>query len=267
MQQTHGEILTISVGTAIALEALIKVENTHPQTRLYMNVRTLLRNFLGSIEDVEQVSVKELTGAFLREMKQIRTIVTTSIPGKMELIYYMPSYATLPKKMPRAKFKEPRTNKQVNEFKTSEAIWDGVVKSSTIKEIKIVDSSISGDNTSAFIITHMPVDLLSESSFRDLKLVESHTGTIKGKLEWNTKLTNYEKYKNMPFCALTLQVFGDKSTMFHSLGNKFTSTLLEIAEKNNWKPTTTRMKIKYDLDNWKDKYSAQILLSMLKAKV
>lgn len=111
-------------------------------------------------------------------------------------------------------------------------------------------------------MTHVPVDLLTGTRFSKLTLLESHTAKLKNKLDWNSKLTNGKDLPNMPFNAMTLQVFGDGGLFFSPMPMAVKKEVMSIAEKYKWTPATSLDKVKYGLQGMNDHLTRQILLTM-----
>ena len=267
MERVLGEKVAISVGTAIAIEKIIEGGVGREFDNIYFNLKTLFRNFHDSIKDTSKMDMKVVKSEFLKELETIVAITQDVIDGNLSPVIYYMSYSSAMRNMKYAKFKKPSTKNQLAYVAAEKEVLTWLFKQKFASTIAKLDSSINGGNIRALILTHLPIDLLSDLSFRNLVLVESYTGELKDKLKWGTKLTNPEKYGHLPFCALTIQVVGDGSNLFTSGGRKFTDTLMEIAEKNNWHQATKLMKIRYDLGKWKDRYTAAILTEMAMVKL
>ena len=267
IEREVGEILTISVGTAIALEALMKSEKPIKHEHIFLNVRTLFRNFHGAIDDAEGKQLKRLKDEFLDELGQIKTAVETAIPGEITPVFYICSNASMSKMFKHAKLKAPSTSRQKNYASLERKVMEFIMESPLKRKIKIFDCVINGNNSKSLIMTHYPLELLSFKEFRSLELLESHTGVIKGRSEWNSKLTNPDAYRNLPFNILTLQLIGDQATQFNSLGAKYIKPIIEVSQKNNWTTATTNAKVKFDLDNYYDKLLVNLMKEMLSVKL
>lgn len=268
IERKIGETLTsVSVGTAISLEALMKIEKPLPEDFIFMNVRTIYRNFHNAIEAPEKISVKVLAEELEKEILNISMILGTRVPGNITPVFYICSNKSLRRIFSHAKLKEATTENQKNYESMERSVMEFLMETTVGKKIKIFDCLIKGSNSKALIFTHYPVELLSYPSFHTLKLIESNTGLIKDRSEWYTKLTNPESYLNLPFNALTIQIIGDNAHQFNSSGIKFIKPLKEIAEKGNWSTTTTNAKVKYDVEKYWDKLVANIYLEMLSSKL
>jgi hypothetical protein len=245
--RTLGEKISISVGTAIPIEKLLETGSKGIGT-LYLNVATLFRNFYGAIEDPDKVNKKDLVVAFVDELNQLYSIVLESVPGNIVPIFYNTSGKSLDNVFKHCSLKKPTTQAQRDYSNLQTYVINETVKLLGGIIVEEYDLLINGRNNISYIITSYPLDLLSYPKFRNLQLLESHTGNIKERKEWIHKLTSNEKYFNIPFNILSIQVLGDKSKWFNSMGRKYTSMLLNLAIKNKWHALTTTDKIVFDLD-------------------
>lgn len=95
------------------------------------------------------------------------------------------------------------------------------------------------------ITTNLPIDLCNRL---DMDLLESHTGIIKKKFEFNTKYhpIGDNKLANIPFMEMFLYILGDKNII-----KPFDITtrrgLLDLATSCNWSARTTREKVLNDI--------------------
>ena len=257
-----GEILAISVATAIPLEHLLATDIAKGYTHIYLNVRTLYRNFHGSFEKENVPTLTKYVDLFVTEILLIHSIISESVKGNLQPVYYMPTSKSLPVIMPWAKLKKESTQRQKN--------YESLEKMTIVKTLAkldknfvlIIDTLLKGQNASALIITHLPLDLLSYSSFRKLTLLESHTGALKSKVEWIVKLSKNSHYRNIPFNILSIQVLGDRNTQLGSMGIKLSNELLALAEKHHWSAITSLEKVKSDIRVMANKETAAFLLKL-----
>lgn len=262
-----GEILSLSVATAIPLETLMSTENAKGYSQLYINLSTLYRNFHNSFNNNLPV-LSKYVDLFVEEVLTIRSIVNDVIPGKLYPALYLTTAKSLSTTFPKAKIKIATTNLQKNFEELEKAtIVKALAKINKDEDIvKVYDLAIKGHNTSALILTHQPLDLMSYSSFRKLTLLESHTGTLKNKTEWILKLSKNEAYRNLPFNILTIQILGDSNHRLAGMTPKIKDTFLDLATTCNWSAITTLAKVKFDIQHHcKDKLMASIFLEMSSA--
>lgn len=249
-----GSILAVSVGTAIAIETLIGPNNTAKVSKVYINLRTVFRNYHEAFDSPYSVPFKKYCADFIEELNTIEELINVSLNGSVNVVWYLGTYVSVAKEMPLAKIWVPSTDKQKAmanmEYKV---LFEQLPKNSFFKNVIVIDSALNGHNSNALILTHMVVDLLSHPRFKKLSLLESHTGKIKEMSEWNTKLGCYKNDPNIPFNVLTIQLFGDKSTTFNSLSRKVTEPIYQLAKDKRWHPGLGLMRVKYDLDVMSEK--------------
>ena len=250
--RTLGE-LPISIATSLAVESILGINQLAPTAGglmdsiglLLVNIRTMVRNLVGSMESSDTVllTYETITRSIITEM----TVIDSLMKDK-EVTYYIPTYREVETKFPLAKIRLNNTPKQA----IYQALEQGVLrvlseeKDNLSSNVIVIDTKLPGKLTKAAIITNYPIDLLSYSSYLNLTLVESHTGAFKNKLLWNSKFVNGRDADNIPFDKAMLQIFGD-SVMFHPQGIKIRRRLLEIAEKFRWDPMTTKDRVLFSI--------------------
>jgi hypothetical protein len=251
MKRTLGETIPISIGTAVPIETLISERIKFASyTSVYINVRTLFRNFLASYEK-EPDANKDMFQEFVSDVDMIISVFN-NLPQKLYLYY--PSYKSLSSIFPKANLKKAKTKKQLDYVHYELMALKYLLESELKPMINLFDVKIQAKREKSLIITSYPVDLLSYKNFEVLTLLESHTGHTKSKVTWISKLTSNEAYQLLPFNGITMQIIGDKSNLFNSLDRGYVIGYLRISEKGLWSPTTTEEKIKFDISNDSDRF-------------
>jgi len=270
----------VSIGTSLALESLGDGPNPpyDPEREIpdridltyydevWLNLHCLFRNIMGSLDPVGANSVLpgDLADTLEFEVDLIRKLVNESTYGKTNTIVYASDYAGLERKYPHARLRKGTTDKQriytallVN---TLNVYLKGQVKSNSLLHFHL---EIKPKKTSkALILTNYAIDLLNHHRFKELNLLESHTGVLKSLSAFNTKYTGGKDLIRIPFNAAMLQVFGD-STTFHQWPKATRLEVLELADKYEWNALTTNDRLKYSISNMSDGYAAKLLLNML----
>ena len=270
----------ISVGTSLALESALvsnkpsidplrKIPqkiNLTDYDEFWINISTLYRNLIGSLtkDDSRRVHPGEVANGLMQEMDVIKEIVAAATFDKVKVIFYICDYRDIdPRHYPNAILKLNSTENQ----KIYQALHDTSINQ-VLKErknsnnIRTFHSELkTSEYRKAIIITHIAHDLLSFKNFKLLDLLESHTGVLKKKHQFNTKYQDGKKYSMMPFNKVFLQIFGD-SEHFKPFPIKLRDTLIKMAETNHWTPATTDDKLRYGISTMLDHYSKTILLSM-----
>ncbi|MEQ5216105.1 hypothetical protein ABN214_15420 [Proteus terrae] len=257
-------MLPISVGTSLAIEGLID-KGGLPIHNLALNIGTLFRNAYQAYETDDRPKLtsdilykdvlQDLTGIF-QNLKNISKV------KEPKMVPYHCTYAGLARSFPKAKLWSPTTEKQ-KAYAELERLTTNKILTEMRGYIERVDFTIPKSTTNTYVITHHVVDLLTPSGTGDVTLLESHTGALKDKELWYTKLTNGNELKRIPFNKMTLSVFGDKSVNFKANGFKLRSAVMSTAEEYKWTPMTTHERIRLTLGYLKDKELASELLSML----
>lgn len=251
----------LSIGTSLALESLCgfgEFENDKPHIdkidELRVNLRTLFRNFLGSIDKYvrETGRVSDFIDYFAEDLLILSTTIEQRSKGRVKVSFFLPKYtsAGFNKRFPKGILKVPKTAKQVLEHNLEEDVLKLFMSKPEYKERYSVDSvdfddKYRGDKTC--ILTNYPADLLNASHYSKLWLLESHSGGIKSNEQWYTKLTGGKNLHSIPFNKLTLQVFGDNNTLFSARERKLKTALIELSEQKGWSSVTTIEKVKFDI--------------------
>lgn len=255
-----GEKLPLSIGTAIALEAL---EDNVKYGSLWINLRTLFRNVYDSVEtDMRKyLSPTAVVDTIIEELGYINEYSK----GKIDHIQvYHREYADLLQRFPKAIIRVPNTPLQKSYDLFMHNVIDEVLRRDTDRTIDFNrGSQLAGKPVVSLIITHYPLDLLSRTQFTKLRLLESYTGLIKSKSQWNTKLTDGKLLKEIPFNEFTIQLFGDGPVQFMRYPKKTRDAIIELASEYKWSSMTTMEKVKQNLNWMKDRYSMEILKQLL----
>lgn len=242
------EPLSIATGVAIISslgrlpEAKDKVPPVTEHKHLLVHTRTLFRNILGAMPSAVRYELTEETiaEAITTEMRVIEHLVKEVSEGKCEVTFYECSYSNIMSEFGNSLPKIPRTKIQkylhALELNTLKHLKKEVINKPEIKYWNRKFPSFSGD---ALILTHFPVDLFNRYSFRNLRLLESHTGAIKGPALYATKLREGWGLQNIPFDRMTIQLFGDNQH-FSPMYKKIRMVIYNLAIKNNWTWATTK---------------------------
>lgn len=251
----------ISIGTAIAIQSICGFDpegkplqrgSVVPQYRnIFINVRTLARNFIGGqLPEVKSsLNEKDIVYGIISDLRIINEVLQKYTSFGINVIPYLCTYKGIKKVFPNAVFKEAKTELQRQQIMQENAVVDLIIKTqqtNNTNHILIFDTKFNipkQDDT--LIITHTPMDLLNEHLFRKLVLLESHTGKLKTSVEWNTKLKNFKpEFQRIPFNDITIQLFGDTGdTFFPILSPRFKSDLVDIADKFQWNPLTSKQRM------------------------
>ena len=261
--------LHVSIGTSLALEGALGIYPEHEVSpaplleynQLWINLATMFRNLFGSLTavDQDQVTAKDLTIALASEIPIVEAVVAEAAGRKVHVVFYVNDMKDVGKWFPNASIKKPTTNKQ----RIYQAIRDDVLKQLPSYlddgDFRLFHGKIQGEGRT-LILTHSAIDLLSYPSFDSLVLLESHTGKIKPRNQWGSKLGC--KDETLPLNTFTLQVFGDGSLYLSPLSIKYRRAVLGLAKHDRWSPVTTKEKIRVGLATVKDAEIRKRLLDL-----
>lgn len=245
--------LPLSVGTSLAIEAL-KDNDTYDT--LWINSATLFRNIYEAVDRDRRnlLTPAAIATTIEEEISFIRRYLGDKIDGVR--LYHL-GYRDLAKRYPHAILFTPKSDIQIQYdqvMNDSLEVLLGRDDGQTIEQDK--GSELRGETTKSLIITHYPTDLLSRTKFNQLRLLESHTGAIKTRSQWFTKLTDGKDLKIIPFNYFTIQIFGDGKKHFNRYPVKVRQAIIEIAKQYKWTPLTTMDKIRYGINRMPDQYAA-----------
>lgn len=274
----HRELgeLGLSIATDLAIAGAFGQHPDRPLPKqpildyslLLINVRTLVRNLLGSIQRERKILLtsEHSTEPLLYEMSAIQEIVDSKTNGKVKVGFFYSHYKDLHKEFPHANLKESKTQIQIVNEGLETSLTNGLVKR-LLKDnnfpFTVVDFLLTKTMNSTLLLTHIPLDLLARTKFEKLALLESHTGRVKNHLEWNTRLTNGKELTNIPFNRFTLQVFGDNGVFFSPIDRKAKNAVMDIATDRKWTTITTDDRIRYCIEQIEDIAIRQQLVSLL----
>ena len=265
-RKTSG--FTLSYSTGVAMEALFvprveifDEEHIAPERvalkrydSVYINVRTLLRNILNACDysSTQDVKPKELAQTLIEEIELIQSLFTNEGKSLIQPTFYDTNYQNFYRgKDPLYKLRAVSTPKQQAWFKT----LDTGLQEALSKGLRIVHSGSSLQSSrpgeKALVLTHVTPDLLSHTNFSSMELLESHTGKVKTRREWNTKYSSLgeEKFKSFPWTKQLLCYLGDKYILA-PLSITVRRTILGVGKERRWSPTTSPVMVNHDLQKY-----------------
>ncbi len=254
----------LSIGTAMAFESLFNGRepaydpkrsipdriNVANYQECYINLATLFRNLNGSVDNAFFMAAKPtaIVDVLLSEMDVIENLFSVEGNGVCVPIFYYSDYDDLEKKekLGIAIRKANTPNQKTIALLLKETIK--LLNRQTDAIVHVSDLLKPKAAVDALMISHHPYDLCAHKSFNSLSLLESHTGVLKTKRQWNSKYypVTGENMAHLPFHRKLLLVFGDR-VQIGPMPIKFRKTIMEASIKRNWTPLTTMEKIKLDL--------------------
>lgn len=250
------------------------VNNDHPNWTTYLfNIDTIFRNIRskkapvdkgGAFPSVkeEELTLKEIIDDMVTDISLFATYIDhyNRSNGDNYLILYYSEYDDLNKYgIPRTsphdlrnagliKRALPEVIKRIPEsFKSVRIFFSRsrhVPSKDLVNDIR-TDLRFIDRNAMTLMISHHPHDLHLVDTFRNLFLIESYTGTVKGKREFNSKLSVHED--TIPFNEVTHRAFGDKTDLKPSFSPKDRKKLIEMSQQKRWQIRTIR-EIEVDIE-------------------
>lgn len=257
----------VSVGTGLALESIFtkqipSIDNDRviPQKvnildyeYFFVNIATLFRNLMGSLtkEDSARVFPRELSQVLLQEMELIQELVSTESLNRTKTYFYVNQYKNAHSHLKYVLLKVDNTDRQkIFKHLQNESINLVLKEVKDNDFVKVFDDEIKPPTKGkALLLTHNAYDLLSSKNFQELHLIESHTGILKKKQDWNTKYHEGKSLLNIPFNKVFIKVFGD-SEIYKPMDIKLRRSVIELAEKQRWTALTTKDKIRHDINEY-----------------
>lgn len=255
----------LSIGTGLAVQTLFPVRqpvydpdrpapvpvDVTKYQECWINVHTLFRNIAGAAdkEAGRRASPTEYRDALLTEIEVIDSLFQIEGRGVCRPVYYYTTHGKLAKSVPsQVRLRQDSTDLQ-------KEYTEKLTKTTKLLE-QYTDQILNYDTeirptvkTNALMLSHMAYDLLSHPSFTSLELLESHTGVVKSRGQWPSKLYPLAN-KDMsiiPFVRKMLLIFGDK-TLIQPSDMKLRNLVWETANKRGWTPYTTKSKMLLDLE-------------------
>ena len=227
-----------NIATGIAIESI--VNSGENKGKVFLNAYTLYRNFVNCIDGSTDEKIK-----YLKNAKTLNTIMemfledtnkalSFLLDSGIEAIVYTLDYKQI------AKFYKD-SFKSVAEFKGLKYFILST-QDLAVKKLKekfsgaYVKYGIKIDHVkNMFIITHIGLDLLPLAKFKDVNLVESHTGEIKPNVRWYSKLKKLgdNDMSSIPFNEATYRVFGD-NTFIKPIDLKSRRKVYDISKDLKW---------------------------------
>lgn len=245
----------ISISTSMAIEGLLGVHPDMPPppkppyqnyAAIWFNVRTIFRNLHGAIAADVRANLKatDYAQALYNELMVIQRVLAQETHQTLTVQFYLNKYDTLQLSYPHATLKQPVTAGQHQYKLLEQAVYTYMANMATTGlDIVLGHLAITMQPVPTLMVTHLPVDLLHAKGASSLELLESHTGVIKAKWQWHTKLVSGSTLTRIPFDRMTMQMFGDTGGMFKPGPAAHKAALLKIAETYNWTPATTQERI------------------------
>lgn len=282
LAQRTTSAIPCSIGTSLALESIFNGTqeaydpareipqriNISDYEEFWINLSTLFRNIIGSLpkDAMLHLFARDIATTIHEEIDLIVSLVKDSNPNT-KLTFYACDYSVLQHKYANkhVAFRTDNTDGQKFYSKllgdTLKVIFKPPYDTTLIKSFKA--KLVPNGKPKALILTHCAYDLTSSGAFKDLHLIESHSGKLKTKAQWYTKYSDGKDLVMIPFLEGLLPVFGDNE-IFRSMGYKVKKEIIDLAKEKNWTSVTTKEKVLFDIKTLKNTYLVTILETFFK---
>lgn len=255
---------SLSIGTGIMFETIFKpthevYDPARPKQKMinineykyhYINLYTLIRNILSAIDHRN----KDLILKSINAKKTILAVVEEEIGIIKDLyrfydtepVFFGSNYKAFLRAHDNNKF---NSDKIKLDLSVTLSVLDALLpdyKSSN--DFKIITKNKSDK---VLLTTHFACDLLNKDY--NITLLESHTGVIKTKKDFNTKYKKFGKWDLtiFPFNEKLLHIFGDTG-MLNSESISIKKRLCQVASDKKWNFMTSDSKIATDINTDKE---------------
>lgn len=254
----------LSISTGLAMESIFQPkqevydkDRKPPQKialnqyqEIWINIFTLFRNLISACDKaaISNTGPQEISDVLEMEIDTINGLFGNEGNNLCQPRYYVCDYQYALRGMHHSIQLRNETSTQQLMLKS---LWEGARKKMVghTDEIYEFKPEIKPPHkSSSMILTHIPYDLLSYTNFHKLDLLESNTGKLKTRRQWNSKYYPVGKsdLSHLPFIKMLLMVFGDKTLIQPGI-YKLREQILEASVKRHWNPLSTREKLLLDL--------------------
>ena len=256
----------VSIGTALALETLfvgrqppydpdreiVRVDINNWE-RHYLSIKTLLRNFIGSIsskhKEVLYRNPKVVARLFMEELEQINELYYIEGRGIVEPVFYLNSYKDIRNINIPVVYIRPVSGSFRQYLEFTNKVFNLIrflLRESDMNFIT-VDRLDVETGVKTLVTTHMPYELTYLGKVRKKALLESHTGAFKLPQQWYTKYAHYkedeDRYRRLPFSKYILFIMGDKA-IIKPHKKEIRTRLLDVAEEARFNIATSDTKVR-----------------------
>lgn len=260
--------LPLSIGTSLAFETYLpsKAREFDPDRKLPVpekpltyyetvgiNVLTLYRNMLDSLgtEKKRTVNIEAVVQGVHDEMQFIEELCRIEFSGALTPYFYILSHDKVYRNTSlQGWVRIAATKIQKQELRRLKRFITMISNLPEFDKVSLTSDKFNVRYANSLILTHVARDLLYDSAFKHLTLLESHTGETKERERWNTKFTKTKlDLSRLPFNHYTLNVYGDP-THHKPHRPRLRKDVLEVATKQKWHPLTRYAVVKRDIKRY-----------------
>ena len=244
----EGE-LPLAIPTSMAIETIMGDPRLHG-TRIGINISTLIRNWLGSIEYKMELVGKTVGDFIIREIELIKMVLKET---KTQVIFYITDLSPLYKRSVLAPYLRKQKEVDIYVPMIAKYIMHQRNKSNIPREEWYYNHGVSFDalGQPITLLTHNNLDYLPHN----IDLLESHTGAYKKHHQLHDKYSPMKdgtggkvNFERIPYTEELLLIMGTKN-LFKVRKPAMRATLLEVAERHKWNARMTRLKLQSGLSD------------------
>jgi hypothetical protein len=219
----------------------------------WISLLTLFRNMVNSLDRSVAAKIKpeDYRDAIETEIDVINGLFMNEGNNLCKPRYYVCNYRSLRRDLPSViQLREDKTDMQRAYTDKQDKVMKLLRKTNDSVYEFDYDIKPPQGRTTALILTHHPLDLLSFRNFSKLDLLESNTGRLKTKYLWNTKYypVGDSDMSVLPFNRKLLMLLGDR-VQIQPTDMKVRRMILETAHNSKWTSLTSDAKVVMDLQN------------------
>lgn len=210
---------------------------------VYVNIATLVRNALNAFDDKDNLknALSTIRDRIDSDISLLKDFLIKNNDTHVTVYHVM--YENM-RHSPYVKLVEPK--KDTTKLR-KEVYTEAVQKVKDLADLTFTRTMFSnpssGNGNGAFIVTHLPVDLLKVNTFNKISLLESFTGDIRSFKDFNAKLNiPSEQREYIPLTPTTLRIFGD-GDMFAPQPKDVKKKIVALAKQYGWTPMTTDSRV------------------------
>lgn len=267
----------LSIGTSLALEGLYALErtvepsgssfvdsqrqrmvannqrflkSTTQYAAVWVNLETIVRNVIEaySKDEFKSQHLNDLVNDVFEDIEAIQTLIAEHDENNRELVVFIEDATERKWLFPHAQWKTPTTKAQIDKAyfhnNITRMVVDALLKDK--QPLRVIKRHPPVSNDRIIMISHFPHQLFWGRYFTNILLLESHTGMLKERRQWNSKLKGISQKDPMPFNPFTLQVLGD-GQLFAGESRVVQKELKALSVNATWTQVTSREKMLSDI--------------------
>lgn len=260
IRTTEG--IGVSISTALALSRFFKDRikdderdlmfiNINDYPNIIFNSHTLIRNIVNAYDgDVRKdILTNNIDSDIIDVLLDELHVITTALENfKTQPVLFLPDYTPIKQHILKDYVKTTKLTQNDLHFELSHRITQKISNMSLPIPTISKGFKLPYNRDRFLLLTHMTLDLLNIKHNPQMELLESHTGRIKTKDQFNTKYRKINKIDldHLPFDEIIIYIMGD-NTFIRPMPLTIRRETLTTSIKYNWTKFTTHRKVMINL--------------------